>query len=576
MIKLLGLALLLFVLAPILRAEAIPQLQITGGSEEQRANIHRFLPLTRHDCAPLAEFRKPGVIRDAQNRATQALRALGYYQPSLDWAIVTGDDCWALHLDLDTGLVTQIAAIDIQVHGAGADDAAFAALRASPGLRVGDALRHDAYDRLRSRLARLAAERGYLQARLTRSELKVDPEQYLAWIHLHLDTGPRHRFGPIQIEQDILSERFLQRYLPLAEGDDYSSAQLLSLQRNLNDSNYFQSVRVRPQLEAIEDQRVPITVELEPRKRKAYELRLGFSTDRGPRLGVGFEHRYVNRRGHRYTTDLELSERRSGAGFNYLIPLADPLREHLSLTSSFRREDSRTSLSERFQIGASRVEQGPSGWQITQGLRYEYEESTVADTRLISNLFIPSYQLQRIRSNDPLHPSRGWRLDLMAQGASADLGSNATFGQLRGNSKWIYGQGSGRIILRGDAGVTFSNQVTDLPGSLRFFAGGDSSIRGFGFQRLGPTNADGRIIGGRHLLVGSLEYDYFPGGSRYGVAAFVDAGNAFDHIDDYDPKLGFGLGLRWRSPLGPLRLDLAHAPDSVDDFRIHFTMGPDL
>jgi translocation and assembly module TamA len=132
------------------------------------------------------------------------------------------------------------------------------------------------------------------------------------------------------------------------------------------------------------------------------------------------------------------------------------------------------------------------------------------------------------------------------------------------------------LLLRGDAGLTATESVEQLPTSLRFFAGGDTSVRGFGFQRLGPTDAEGRVIGGRHLLVGSVEYDYPLGDRPWAVAVFADIGNAFDEFDDYELEVGAGIGLRWRSPVGPLRLDLAHAPNSDDDFRIHFTMGPDL
>ncbi|AHE99401.1 autotransporter assembly complex protein TamA [Thioalkalivibrio paradoxus] len=556
-------------------AENRPELRIDGGTAEQRQNIRAFLPMTRYTCE-LPEFRERGVIRSADDRVRQALRALGHYQPELELAIRRTEDCWNLELQLDPGPAAQIAEVDVQVTGEGAEDPAFVAIVTAPGIEVGDRLRHDHYDRLRSRLMRAAADRGYFDAELTASQLRVDPQTNEARVVLHLDTRARYRFGPITLEQDILRPEFVERLYPFETGAPYRSGQLIMLQRNLADSGYFESVRVRPRLDDAVDGEVPITAEVSTRKRTAYEARLGFSTDTGPRLGLAMDRRYANRRGHRYNAELEASTKRSGVGFNYDIPLRDPLREHLSLFATYRTEDTAGTRSDRAQLGASRVRQHASGWQTTEGIRYEYEEFTVGGVSDTTHMLMPSYRVNRTESDDPLFPRDGYRVELLGQGAHESLASSISFLQARGSAKFIRGLGAGRMILRGDAGLTYSDDVQEMPKSLRFFAGGDTSVRGFGFQKLGPQDDEGRMIGGRHLLVGSIEYDYPFGDGPWGAAVFLDAGNAFDSFDDYDLKLGFGAGLRWRSPVGPIRVDLAHAPDSPDSFRIHFTMGPDL
>lgn len=558
-------------------AASHPVLVITGGNADQQRNIEAFVAPRRLSCSPLPEFRERGVIRDVTQRAGRALRALGHYQPELTFSIEPGEPCWTLLLELEPGPATTITDIDITITGPGADDPGFAALRANPGIAIGDELRHDRYDQLRNRLARIAADRGFLNAQLQRSELKVDPETAEAWIILHLESGPRHRLGAVTLDQDILNPEFVARFIPFEPGDWYSAASLLNLQSNLNQSGFFQSVRVRPQLDAIEDATVPVRVELDPRKRSAYELRLGFSTDRGPRFGAGFERYYINRRGHSFRSDMELSPKRSGLSLNYTIPLRDPLNEHINVFASASTEDTSTRRSDLAQIGVSRVRQRSSGWQITEGLRYEYDDSFIAGERTLSRMLMPSYRLFRLTADDPLFPQRGLRIDLLGQGAAEQLGSSLSIAQMSGNVKTIHGFGNGRLLLRGDAGITVSEaRITDIPGTMRFYAGGDTSIRGFGFQKLGPRNDQGQVIGGRYLLVGSVEYDHPLPNWPVSLAAFVDGGNAFDAFDDYDAKLGFGFGVRWRSPLGPLRLDFAHAPDSEDNFRIHFTMGPDL
>jgi translocation and assembly module TamA len=567
----------LLMLAAVLpaRADDQPQLQIEGGTAEQQQNIRAFVPMARHECE-LSAFRERSVIRTSRDRVLQSLRALGHYQPEVEVEIARGEACWNLVVTLDPGPVARIAEVDVQVTGEGADDPAMVAVTSAPGIAVGDPLRHDAHDQLRSRLLRIASDRGYFDAEMTTSRLLVDPQANEARITLHMDSGRRYRLGEVTLEQDILNEDFVARLVPFERGDPYTSGQVIRLQRNLTHSGFFQAVRVRPQFDDALDGEIPILAELEPRKRTAYEVRLGFSTDLGPRLGFALDRRYANRRGHRYNAELELSDKRSGIGFNYDIPLADPLSDNLSLFTSYRTEDTGVSESDRFQIGASRVQRHPSGWQTTQGLRYEYEDYTVGGVSDTTHLLIPSYRVNRTKSDDPLYPRDGYRLDLLGQGATEYVVSSISFAQLRGNAKVIRGLGTGRLILRGEAGITGGASVEELPSSLRFFAGGDNSVRGFGFQRLGPTDEDGEVIGGRHLLVGSVEYDHPIGQGPWSVAAFLDAGNAFNDFNDYELKGGGGVGIRWRSPVGPIRLDVAHAPDSKDDFRIHFTMGPDL
>ncbi len=552
-----------------------PRLQIEGGTPEQQQNIRAFVPMTRFACE-LPAFRERTVLQGTLDRARQALRALGHYQPEIEVEIARTESCWNLVVTADPGPVARIAEVDVRVAGEGADDPVFVAVISDPGIAVGDPLRHDRFDGLRSRLMRIATDRGYFDAEFTLSRLLVDPEANEARISLHMDSGRRYRLGAVTLEQDILNEDFVARLIPFEPGDPYTSGQIIRLQRNLRDSGYFEAVRVRPGVDDAVDGEVPILAEVEARKRTAYEARLGFSTDIGPRLGLVLDRRYANGRGHRYNAELELSDKRSGIGFNYDIPLADPLSDTLSLFTSFRTEDTGTSKSDRFQIGASRIQRHPSGWQTTQGLRYEYEDFTVGEVSDISRLLIPSYRINRTESDDLLYPRNGYRLELLGQGASEGLGSSVTFLQTHANGKYITGLGAGRLILRGEAGFTGNASVEELPSSLRFFAGGDSSVRGFGFQQLGPLDDDGNIIGGRHLLVGSIEYDHPIGQGDWGAAVFLDAGNAFNDFDDYELKEGVGFGVRWRSPVGPIRLDLAHAPDSKDNFRIHFTMGPDL
>ena len=130
--------------------------------------------------------------------------------------------------------------------------------------------------------------------------------------------------------------------------------------------------------------------------------------------------------------------------------------------------------------------------------------------------------------------------------------------QLTSGGKILFPLLGGRVLMRTDLGYTEVNDVTELPASIRFFAGGDSSVRGFAYESLGPEDSNGEVIGGRHLATGSLEYDH-PLTEKWHLAAFTDAGNAFNDFDAFEPRHSAGIGIRWRSPLGPIRLDIARA-----------------
>lgn len=554
--------------------DPVPGLQIVGGIEEQRTNIRNSLDLAAHPC-DLPSFRERRLLRDSETRARKALRAIGFYDAELELRLEHAENCWTLHIDLEPGPATTIADVDVRITGAAADDPGFEPVRAQREIRTGDILRHDRYEDLRNRLTRIAADRGYFDADLHTRRIEVDRDTRTATLRLHMDSGERYQLGPVTIEQDFLRPEFVQRMVPFAQGEPYHSSQIIALQRNLNDSGYFSGVRVRPRREAAEDRRVPITVELEPRPRHSYEAGLGYSTDVGPRIRLRHEHRYATRHGHRYQFEIEASPVRSGLGYNYEIPLRDPLRERLNLFTNYRTEETDSQQSDRFQIGANRILQRRGGWQTTEGLRYEREDFTVGDQTDRTSLLIPSYRISRMDADDPMTPRRGYRFEATVQGARKELVSTTSFAQVLASGKIIHGLGRGRILARADAGVTDVDSVRKLPSSLRFFAGGDASIRGYGYQRLGPRSDDGELVGGRHKLVGSIELDY-PVAGNWSAAAFIDAGNAFDDFSDFDAVYGAGIGVRWRSPVGPIRVDLAHGPDSRDDFRIHFSMGPDL
>jgi translocation and assembly module TamA len=179
-------------------------------------------------------------------------------------------------------------------------------------------------------------------------------------------------------------------------------------------------------------------------------------------------------------------------------------------------------------------------------------------------------------ADNRLRPKRGWRASLDVQGAYSALLSDLSFIRIRAEGKWIASPGPGRFLTRTELGATETDDFGRLPAAYRFFAGGDQSVRGYAYESLGPENADGEVIGGRYLATGSLEYEH-PVKGNWSAAIFADAGNALNGLTG-DVKTSLGVGVRWQSPVGPLRLDLAFPvrDSDADLVRLHFSMGPEL
>ena len=562
-------------LLPALPAAAdSPGIRVEGVPGEVRTNIEAHVDIGFEQCE-LPEWRQATILRQARRETREALRALGYYEPELSLSVEHEQDCWTLVIGVTPGEPVRWRDIRVEVTGEASQDSTFRRIMETPGLEPGMPLRHEDYERLKRTLVQQAGERGYFEAELVTHRMDIDVAAGTADVDLHLESGPRYRFGPVTFEQDELSDTLIQRFVRFEPGDHFEQRQLMNLRQALSGSGYFGDVRIHAQHEQAEDLRVPVRVEADSRPRHSFLAGIGYATDIGPRLRLGYENRRLNRHGHRYQADIETSPVRTGVGFNYEIPLADPARERINLSTDFRREDTDTALSKRYRLGAAHLRELDTGWMLTRSLEFEREFFTVSEQRDRTDLLMPGVELGRARSNDPLYPTRGWRLNGKVRGAHEDLGSSLSMVQFRGRARGILPFLGGRVLSRLDYGTTSADEVVTLPSSVRFFAGGDHSVRGYGYQRLGPEDDDGNVIGGRHLLVGSVEYDYrlF---RQWSFAVFVDGGNAFDDYDDYEPAYGYGVGARWHSPIGPIRLDVARPDDRRDPFRVHISMGMDL
>ncbi len=284
----------------------------------------------------------------------------------------------------------------------------------------------------------------------------------------------------------------------------------------------------------------------------------------------------MNRRGHRLDNELRLSPVESGLTSEYVIPGRDPHRETFNFSAGLLREDTDTSLSDSAKLAARQTLKHDT-WTETRFIELLHERSTIGTDDTSATLLMPGIGWTRVTVDDPLRTRRGYRLNFEVRGAYEGLLSTVSLLQLRAGAKGIHRFGNaGRVTGRADLGTTLGGDFFDLPASLRFFAGGDNSVRGYAYKSLSPQDADGEEVGARHLIAASLEYEHPVVGEDWWAAAFVDAGNAFDSRD-FELKYGYGVGVRWYSPVGRLRVDIAIPSDTAaDSWRLHFGLGVDL
>lgn len=512
--------------------------------------------------------RAPGEIR-------QALQPFGYYEPVIDSKLERQGSDWLATYRIKPGPATLINHVDIQLTGAGSEDSRLRKVTRKSRLATGKQLSHKKYEAFKKALYDAAYFSGYLDARFTKSELRVIPEQQHADIILHFDSGDLYYFGKINLEQTVVRQQLAERFLNIRSGDPLETEKLLDLQLRLDDSDYYSQVEINLQRDQATDHKVPVQIKTEPSKSQRYTAGLGYGTDTGPRLTLGTKFRHLNKRGHQFQSDLQWSQVKQTFSSQYLVPIGNLATDQLAFSASLQEEKFGDINTRQLILGPSHITNW-LGFRRRLYLNYLQEDFSFdqgdADR---ADIFYPGMTLTRKSSNNPTFPRRGYSIIADLHGGSGSLLSSSSFLRASLGLRGILSLGKhSRLLLHFDSGAVVSDAFNVLPPSQRFFTGGDRSLRGYSYQDVGPTNSRGDTVGGKNLLAGGLEIDHLVY-KNYGIAVFFDSGDAFNEIPDF--KKSVGIGLRWRSPVGMFRLDLAHPMDDPEsDFRLHISIGPDL
>lgn len=535
--------------------------KITGLSEPELTNAYNWLGYVSEDQREgLIPSRLRTLHGAAEQSIAKALQPYGYYRPTISKRLDGGPKDYFAHYQVERGPVVRWVGSELLLSGPGAEALSPRAQGFLPP--TGRRLLHADYDLVKEKLLALAHAEGYLDATLSRSELVIDPELGSARAVLELATGPRWYFGEPQFEGDArIDADVIRRYLRFRPGEPYSQQQLLDSQFALNDLDYFQSVEVRGRRRRAEGDRIPVLVRLEHSKSRRDDYGLGYGTDTGARASAGTEFRRFNRRGHKLRVALQASEKQSGISGEYRVPTGSEPGEYWGLAGEASHERLNYGSERKYGLVGS-LNRLAGDWDRRYYLKYqrslfdfdEGEDNSVS-------VLAPGLSLSRQWLDDPAYARQGFSLWGDTHAAQKGLLSSASFVQGRARLKGVLPLGrKGRVLGRVELGATAARDFNKLPPDERFFAGGDQSVRGYGYQSIGASKDDnGGVIGGRYLNVYSLEAEHAVKGA-IGAAVFLDAGGVGD--TPY-PELhyGLGVGLRYRAPFGSLQLDIAHPLD---------------
>jgi translocation and assembly module TamA len=587
-LRFLALAVLAIVASSGASALDLRSVQVQGLEDEAMLdNVNDALSLQRlnpNRRNGLTESRLSYLLRRAPREVREALEPFGYYDPDVQTTVQRDGEQVTVLVQVTPGEPVRVRNRDISMTGPAESDSALMRRLQRFRPRKDQPFHHGTYEDNKAMVDSALAERGYFDAALVRHQVTVNRAERSADIDLAWTSGERYAMGEARFEGHQFRPGLLDKLVDWDAGDPYDQARLIELQTSLAELDYFSAIDISAEPDSAVDGQVPVRVSLAPGKRTIYSAGLRYGTDTGAGVTGSMERRWVNDRGHKFRAQAKVAERENNVATQYRIPAFAWLEGWYTVGASVREERVEFVDSQIVEVVGSRS--GRLGnWDLVAAMNFRrerYEDSISGLDYSYTTLFFPSLWAKWGQSDDLLYPRRARGVTVELRAGSNAIGSDVDFVQARAEGKWIHSFGRrNRLLLRAELGTTVSDQFPEFPPSLRFYAGGDNSVRGYGYKEIGQfiEDANGRrfVFGGKHLMVGSVEYERMFS-RQWGGAVFVDAGDAFDSFSRRDVQVGIGVGARWRSPVGPVRIDIAHGLGDAaqQSVRLHVSIGPDL
>jgi len=532
----------------------------------------RYLPLSAAEAPDAAA--RAALERRLRKEAGELLATEGYFSPQFE--LRDGDA--GLLLQIEPGPQAKIASVHLELRGA-LDAGRREQLIAEWALPVASAFRQSTWDDAKQGLLRELMVVDHAGARLLSSQAQVDVETAQVSLQLVYDAGPRYRYGELRITglerySASLVERFSGKLRP---GAPYRQDDLLSVQTALQNTPYFSSVSVELAPGALaagdpnaDEETVPLLIGVRERAPFRIALGAGVSSNTGARVEANFRNSDLVNRGWELNTGVRIEQLRQSAYADIFLP-PDRAQRRDSVGTVVEKSDIQGLGIERVAFAAARVEMR-GALEQRLGLNWQTEAQSPAGAPTTTNraLTATTGWLWR-HAGDPLDAAEGIVAQLQLGAAAKALLSDQNF--LRTSMRYSQGVPLGKndsVLLRGEVGVTFAPSRQGIPQDDLFRAGGSNSVRGYDYQSLGVQEGSA-TLGGRYLLTLSAEYTHWID-AQWGVATFVDAGNAADDRAVLNLALGYGVGARWKSPAGPLAVDLAWGQRD-QQLRVHFSLA---
>lgn len=554
------------------------QLKVEGLSGELEKNVRVQL-----SSITLEEVGNNGYFQARVNAAVrQGLRALGYYQPTIDFKLDNrlGLSRQVLHAKVNPGEPVRIAGDNIVLKGGALTDEDYLTLVRQGRQSLGEILNHGKYDSFKNSLTNLALRKGYFDADMLESQLSVAEDLHRAFWDIDFNSGSRYRFGEVKFKGSQIRRDYLENVVPFHQGDYYNSEDLAELNRRLSASNWFNSIVVSPNFKNSKENKVlPLDAWVTPRTRDTIETGVGYSTDSGPRVKSSWKKPWLNERGHSLESRASISATEQQLNLTYKIPLLkNPLEQYYLLQGGFKKVDLNDTKSITSKVVVTRNWDLSSGWQRVMNLTWHLDHFTQGTVTNTTMLLYPGVSVNRTRSRGGLIPSWGDSQRYSIDVSNITWGSGMDSALMQAHHVWIRTLADKhRFVVRGQVGWIETNDFNKVPPDLRFFAGGDRSIRGYKYKSISPRDNAGKLIGASKMLAGSLEYQYNVTGKWWG-AVFVDSGEAVNDIKQSYVKTGAGIGVHWQSPVGLVKLDIASPVGDKETHGVqcYIGLGPEL
>ncbi|WP_343818869.1 autotransporter assembly complex family protein [Colwellia asteriadis] len=552
---------------------------------------------------PNTELERSAFIYSAKNSTRDALNALGYYRADISSQItyLNKQDKSApqkLALTINIGKATIVDKVHIIINGEAFNDSAFQALLTQRSIKQGDTLNHSVYSTLKSDILSLALRRGYFDGKFIEHKITIKDDHQYADITLLYESGPRYKFGHVNFNDFDLEPALLKSLVPFKPEQYYSAKAFHQLQQQLQASQYFGNILALPGEKIIVPEKhqflVPINVTVTPAKSHLFDFGLGYATDTLFRVSAGWRTPKLNKYGHFQETRFKYSSVNATGKFIYSIPISHPTNDLLQFKVMVE-DDEYADLDTKFhsiQIGRL---SNKNNWQRElytrlheEAWQYNLDENTPnlrwSEVDKVSYVIPGITWSSTTRAGSPLDPSEGFRQTYNIEGAHLNAGSDNSFFRVHG--KWNYITTLApkhRLVTRAELGAVFIDRDAQLAPSLRFYAGGDQSIRGFAYQSIAstipassdPNDNEEIVVGSTRLFVASIEYQYYLT-EKWRVAMFSDGGSA-NNKGEFEPVYSIGSGLHYMSPVGPIKIDVAYGIDGEDkNWRLHFSLGAEL